>query len=321
MRLELARLPTPLQPALRLSQAWGGPTIWIKRDDLTGFGVSGNKIRKLEYHLAAAKHAGADVIITCGAAQSNHCRTTALVCAAMGLDAQVVLRTPDGKPPAGARGNYLLQLLAGAIPHFVDPATYRRNSEVMAELAGRLEHAGRKPWVIPEGASDALGMLGFVTAMEELSDQLDAIGLRPAAVWHAASSGGTTAGLGLAASLGGLDIPIISSSIGETRAELTEIVDRIWDGAATEAPPQAQVAVIDDYIGGGYGVVSEAELRVQVEATRLTGLLFDPTYTGKALYGLYQEIRSGRWGDDDDVVFWHTGGGFAVFAHDFGAVI
>lgn len=314
-------LPTPLEPLDRLSETWGGPRIWVKRDDLTGFGLSGNKVRKLEFHLAAAKAAGADTLITCGALQSNHCRATALAAARVGLRTVLLLRTPDGRPPLRREANHLLQALAGAEMMFITPDDWIHRDELMAAEAERLEQlTGRTPWIIPEGASDALGMWAFVVAMQELDTQLVLAGGDCGGVWHAASSGGTTAGLGWGSDRLGLTVPILACSVGESAADLMATVTRIWEAAGREtggALPRPRLEVIDRYVGGGYGQVGSAELAVQAETTALTGLLFDPTYTGKALFGLREEIAQGRLDDHGDVVFWHTGGGFAVFASAF----
>ena len=189
-RIPLAQLPTPLHPAPRLTDSWGGPRIWVKRDDLAGFGLSGNKVRKLEFHLGAALEVEADTVITCGAAQSNHCRATALAASGLGLRTVLFLRTPDGKP-ADPTGNHLLQRLAGAECRFITPEEYESRDELMAEAAAELPHA----WVIPEGASDAIGMQGFVAAMAEAHTQFEDEGIDNPVIWHAASSAGTTAGL------------------------------------------------------------------------------------------------------------------------------
>lgn len=319
-RTRLALLPTPLEPLPRLSAAWGGPTIWVKRDDLTGFELSGNKVRKLEFHLAAARAAGATTLITCGAVQSNHCRATAFAAAREGFEVVLVLRSPDGRPPATATGNHLLQRLAGAQVRFVTPEEYMRRNVVMAEIADAIGDA----WVIPEGASDALGMWGFVVAARELAEQWSIAGGGPVTWWHAASSGGTTAGLGWGADRLGLDVPIVGSSVGETVAELETRVREIWAEAASPhgaTIPTPSLEIIDDYVGLGYGRTTTEELTVQAEVTRLTGLVLDPTYTGKAFFALHEEIRAGRFAADQHVVVWHTGGGFAAFAHDFTSVL
>jgi D-cysteine desulfhydrase len=321
-RLRLAHLPTPLQRMDRLSDAWGGPTIWVKRDDLTGFETSGNKIRKLEFHLAAALAAGADTLVTCGAAQSNHCRATVLAAAPLGLASVVLLRTSDGGPPDRSEGTHLLLELGGAEIRYVTPDGYARRSEAMAAVADEVRSAGGTPWVIPEGASDARGMWGYVAAVEELAVQLE--GLPPmAALWHAASSGGTTAGMEWAADRLGLDAAVVGCCIGEPAPGVAARIDAIWAEAASatgEPAPAGMPLLIDDHVGLGYGRATAGELAVQDEATRLTGMLLDPTYPGKALAGLKAEIDADRYGPGEHVVFWHTGGGFAAFQEGFRAL-
>jgi D-cysteine desulfhydrase len=318
-RRPLALLPTPLEPLDRLSTAWGGPRIWVKRDDLTGFELSGNKVRKLEFHFAAAEAAGADTIITCGAIQSNHSRATALAGARLGYRVILLLRH-DGTSPPQLAGNYLLDVLAGADIRFITPRQWDDRDRLMAEAAAQERSRGHKAWVIPEGASDPLGMWGFVVAMRELADQLAAIQGRPAVIWHAASSGGTTAGIGWAADRLGLDLDIVACSIGDPASDVRSKVEAIWTQACQStgaSVPRPAIEYNDRHIGGGYGIVTTADLAIQAQATSLTGLVFDPTYTGKALTGLRREILEGRYGADDNIVFWHTGGGFAALSHDF----
>ena len=318
-RTPLAQLPTPLEAADRLRAIWGGPRLWIKRDDLTGFGLSGNKVRKLEYQLGKAAADGVTTLVTCGAVQSNHCRATAIAAARVGLRCVLVLRSSDGHAPAAIEGNHLLQRLAGAEVHFITPKQWLDRQAVMAELGERLEAQGEIPRLIPAGASDRLGMFAFEDAAHELSDQITAqLDGRKTTVWHASSSAGTTAGLALGARHASADMHIVGSSVGETRAELTEMVQALL---AKEDAADAPFEIVDEYVGLGYGKTTDEELAVQVEATRVTGMIWDPTYTGKALFALRQEIAAGRFTDEDDVVFWHTGGGFAAFAHDFSGVL
>ncbi len=323
-RTPLGLLPTPLEHCGRLSAAWGGPQIWMKRDDLTGFELSGNKVRKLEFHFAAAAAAGADTVITCGAIQSNHSRATALAAARLGLRCVLLLRSPDGHAPADPSGNYLLDLLAGSQVRTITPDQWNDRDALMQAEASRQEDAGHRAWIIPEGASDALGMWGFVAATQELADQMVRIKGRPPVIWHAASSGGTTAGIGWAVHRLGLATPIVACSIGDEAHVIAAKVTAIWDEAATVMavePPAVSIEYIDAHIGGGYGIVSDIELRTQAEATSLTGVVLDPTYTGKAMHGLRREIETGRYGPDDNIVFWHTGGGFAALAHDFSRIV
>ncbi len=318
-RIHLANLPTPLERAERLSDAWArttndAPQIWIKRDDLTGFGLSGNKVRKLEYHLAAAIDAGAETIVTCGAAQSNHCRATAIAAASLGLRTVLFLRTADGRDPSDTGGNYLLMRLAGARFRFITPEQWEDRDQLMAEASAEMGAA----WVIPEGASDPLGARGFVNAAHELAIQVEDFTGR-FTIWHPAMSAGTTAGLFAGAVDVGLDADIVGCSVGHDAEVLTAHVDQILEGMALRPAVAvgSTLEITDDYVGGGYGVISNEQMEVQSEATRLTGLFFDPTYTGKALYGLHQEIAKGRYGPDDTVIYWHTGGGFATFAYDW----
>lgn len=320
-RVELAQLPTPLEFADRLTAAWGGPQIWIKRDDLTGFGVSGNKVRKLEYHLGAAQQAGATTLITCGAIQSNHCRATALVAARTGLRCVLLLRSRDGQAPAEVTGNHLLQRLAGAEVRFITPDQYRDRTALMAETADQVRADGGVPWLVPEGASDRLGMIAFDAAMAEVAAQVRSQIGGPATVWHASSSAGTTAGLAFGAYRSAPELTVVGSSVGDTKEHLTTRVRELLAEADYDAqggaPDDVPFELTDSYIGLGYGRTTDEELAIQVEGTRLTGLIWDPTYTGKALFALHQEIQAGRFEPTDNVVFWHTGGGFAVFAHDF----
>ena len=315
-QLDLALTPTPLQEFPRLRERWGGPHIWIKRDDLTGFGLSGNKVRKLEFHLAAAQEAGADTVITCGAFQSNHCRATALACARFGFDVRLVLRTPDGNKPATKVANLIIDLLAGATIRYISQAEWEDRDAIMAEEADKLAAGGKTAYVIPQGASDKLGMWGMSLGFGELVEQIpEVIGREVVEVWHTGSSGGTTSGFGWGADRTGFRTPLVALCISEPAESLIARVRRIWK-SGVEAfggeMPSPRLEYIDRYLTGGYGMVNDELVEVQTEATRLTGLLFDSTYTGKAIYGLRKEIAAGRFDDDDHVVFWHTGGGFGA---------
>ena len=315
-RVDLALKPTPLQEFPRLREAWGGPHIWVKRDDLTGFGLSGNKVRKLEFHLAAAREAEADTVITCGAVQSNHCRATALACARLGFKVHLVLRTQDGGAPDKAVANLFINTLAGASIRYISVADWERRDEIMAEEAAQLAEQGAKSWIIPQGASDRLGMWGMHLGFRELIEQIpQEIGGDVAEIWHTGSSGGTTSGFGWAADRTGYQTPIVALCISEPAESLVARITRIWTSGVElfgGEMPNPPLECIDRYLTGGYAQVTEELVETQAEATRLTGLLFDPTYTGKAIYGLRKEIAAGRFSDDDHVVFWHTGGGFGA---------
>ena len=252
------------------------------------------------------------------AEQTGHQRINsfncALAAAQIGLRTILYLRSADGKPPDELKGNHFLQRLAGAECRFVTPGEYDERDQTMEEAAAIHGNA----WVIPEGASDALGALGFVAAMHEIAPQLEDQGIVRPTIWHAASSAGTTAGMIRGAGELGLEVKIVGSSVGDpadqverrVRALLADSADR-FGGSSCDVPWR----IIDTYVGRGYGLSTPEELAVQAEVIRLTGMLFDPAYTGKAVYGLKREIEKGRFTKDDHVLFWHTGGGFAVFAY------
>ncbi|MYJ14959.1 MAG: pyridoxal-phosphate dependent enzyme, partial [Acidimicrobiia bacterium] len=199
---------------------------------------------------------------------------------------------------------------------YISVADWEHRDEIMAEDAARLAATGRKAWVIPQGASDKLGMWGMSLGFRELVKQIpQEIGADVAAVVHAGSSGGTTSGFGWAADRTGFQSPLLALCISEPVESLMARVRPIWQ-SGVEAfggeMPSPLLEHTDQYLTGGYAKVSEELMEVQTQATRLTGLLFDPTYTGKAIYGLRKEIAAGRFDDDDHVVFWHTGGGFGA---------
>ncbi len=300
----LAQRPTPLTFLERFS-SWIGAEVWVKRDDLTGLGLSGNKVRKLEFHLGAALEAGCDAVVTCGGVQSNHCRATVLAARRLGLEPTVVLR---GDPPDQTDGNLLLMRLAAARVRFCDATAYGdRGAPVLAEAADALRAAGRRPWVIPEGGSDAVGALGYVRAAEEVAAQ------SPApfdAVVVAVGSGGTLAGLAAGPSIG----PLVGVAVCDDRTTFEGIARRIGaDTAARLARPfdPDRLRVVDDYVGPAYGVATEPVWALIRRMAATEGLLFDPVYTGKALHGLVEEVRAGRLGGR--LLLWHTGGAFGLF--------
>jgi len=307
--------PTPLVPAPRLTEALGGPQIWLKRDDLTTVALGGNKVRKLEYLIADALRQGADIVITAGAAQSNHCAQTAACCNRFDLDCVVVLRGDSATP---ATGNILIDRLLGAEVRFVPMDMDERNT-VAAGIYDELRAAGRRPYLVPVGGSNAIGVIGYAEALFELQEQAEGLGLAPAAVVSASGSGGTQAGLVLATAALGGPFEVHGISVRAASAVLrARVADLANAGAALVGGPVVtadDVIVHDGYVGPGYGELTDAVL----EAIRLVGategLLLDPVYTGKAMSGLIGELRAGRWGRDDTVVFIHTGGTPALFAY------
>src|SRR5688572_20067733 len=291
-KLSLAHLPTPLFRCDALD-ALVGTRVWVKRDDMTGGAESGNKIRKLEYLLAAALEQGADTVITCGGFQSNHARATALLARRLGLRPVLLLRTLASPPPPASTGNALIDALAGAELRAISPEQYRKRDALMAEVARELAAQGARPYVIPEGGSSGLGSLGYVDAMRELSEQLtrgeQAAPTQVDAVVHACGSGGTAAGVALGAALYGVAPSVLAMAVCDDVAYFEQVTARLIAEARSllsTAPAEHGLRIIDAYKGPAYGVSTPEQLRFIGEVARASGLVLDPVYTGKALYGL-----------------------------------
>jgi D-cysteine desulfhydrase len=315
-RLPLAQLPTPLQLLERLSAELGGPRIWVKRDDLTGSVLSGNKVRKLEFSLAQALAEGCDSIITCGGSQSNHARATALLCAQLGLQCRLILRGV-AKPPYD--GNLLLDHLAGADIAIYPESIYQPNlDQLLDDAAAQLRAQGRRPFIIPTGASDGIGLWGYAAACRELREDFTRHGIAPRHIVCATGSGGTQGGLNAGVALEGIDAAVWGVAVcdGEAyfqqkvRADLREWQQRYAVPLDIERLP---IRVIDGYVGPGYAQADEGVFATIRRAARTEGLVFDPVYTGKAFHALLCELEKGRFGSEGDVVFIHTGGVFGIF--------
>src|SRR5262245_38322846 len=298
-RIPLAHLPTPLQQPPALARSLG-IDLWVKRDDMTGGAEAGNKVRKLEFLLADALQQRCDTIITCGAIQSNHARATALCAASLGMRALLFLRTtePELNPSrAPLSGNVLLDRLVGAEIRLITPATYRDRGAVMAAAAEELRASGKRPYVIPEGGSSGLGSLGYVEAMAEVRRQLDegeASGKAFDVIVHACGSGGTAAGVALGAARYGIAPEVRPMAVCDDAATFTRVIERIVGEAVLLSPElgaPARVLVDDRQKGPAYAVSTGEQRSRMIEAARLSGLIFDPVYTGKALSGLWDLAR------------------------------
>jgi D-cysteine desulfhydrase family pyridoxal phosphate-dependent enzyme len=316
-RVSLLAGTTPVHRLERLERALGqqAPHLWAKRDDLTPLALGGNKLRKLEYLLADALAHRADVIVTAGAAQSNHCAQTAAACNRLGLECVLVLRGPQ---PAARQGNLVLDALFGARVVYRDMDLETRNEAAQEVVAG-LEAAGRRPYFIPVGGSNGLGAVGYANAALELAEQARADGIEVSAVLCASGSGGTQAGLVLAQQHFGLPLRVIGVSVRADSQSLCRRVASIASEGARLLAGQpidaGQVEVLDAYVGPGYGVVSHDGREAIELLARTEGIMLDPVYTGKAMAGLIDQVRQGHFSADDNVVFVHTGGAAAVFAY------
>ena len=314
-RIHLAELPTALEEAPRLAKAIGLERLLVKRDDLTGLALGGNKARKLEFLMAEAQARGADVIFTCGGGQSNHARMTAAAARKLGMDAILFL---DDPMPSEFGGNLLLDVILGAEIRFLGSVTYPEVEKAMAEEAARLTAQGRSPYVIPVGGSTAVGAMGYVTGVREAAGQLKELDAEDVDIVMALGSAGTAAGVLLGCDLFLPDAKAIGISVSRpadkafARAEL--IANEAAEMIGVEAPDPLRLRVYDEYIGEGYAIPTEEGIEAILLAARTEGLILDPVYTGKAMAGLIdlackQEIGVGR-----PVLFWHTGGAGGLFA-------
>jgi D-cysteine desulfhydrase len=318
-RVCLANLPTPLQEARRFSEALGGPNIFIKRDDLTGLAGGGNKTRKLEFLIGEAIAQKADCIVTGGAIQSNHCRQTAAAAAHFGLDCHLVL---NGSPDSATEGNYFFDHLLGAKFYYT---TRPGRDEKINEVAESLKVAGKSPYVIPIGGSNAIGAMGYVSAMFELKEQLAAMNQSIDHIVFATSSGGTQAGLVLGAYLTGFEGKITGISIDQDPDESCDYKYKafVLDIANSTARKLnvdhiftlEDIAINYDYLGQGYGVVGELEKESVPKLARTEGILVGPVYTGRALGGLIDLVNKGTIRKGENVLFLHTGDDITLHAH------
>lgn len=320
--LSLARLPTPLHPLDKLSSVINSPRIWIKRDDLTGTVLTGNKVRKLEFVLQRALDFEADTLITCGGLQSNHCRATAIVAAQMGLACHLVLR---GEPQPHSDGNALLAQLAGAEVSYIHPREYAQALPgKLAELQSSYQERGRRAYVIPTGASDGVGLWGYYCAAKELANDFALNDIRPTMICCATGSGGTYAGLALGFAHLEVDIAVRGYAVCDSRAyfEKKSAQDiRQWYELYRpgEKPQYPEMDINDHYIGGGYGVADQNVYAAIKLLARTEGIILDPVYTGKAFAALLAQVKNGELAGEGDIVFVHTGGVFGLFPyrHEF----
>jgi D-cysteine desulfhydrase family pyridoxal phosphate-dependent enzyme len=326
-RLPLAVLPTPITDAVRLRDALGGPSacprILIKRDDLTGLGLGGNKARKLEFLIADALAHNAQTVITTGAVQSNHARMTAAAARMAGLRAVLVLTAKSDQP--AAEGNLLLDYLYGAEVRFVpavDPMyAVGQDEAAVAEVVADEARAGRKAYVIPVGGSSAVGALGYVTGTAELVDQLRAINASPSRLYYASGSRGTQAGLTLGAKLSTAPYQLwgVAASAGEP--EKIERARKAANDAAVLLNSPTRVERDDlftdqGFIGEGYGIATAEGLEAIKLVADTEAILLDPAYTSKAMAALIRHVRAGEIPASETVVFLHTGGFPALFTAD-----
>jgi len=325
-RIRLGTFPTPIQELDHLAERLGGPRVFIKRDDMTGLGLGGNKLRKLEYAFAEARTLGATTILTLGGPQSNHVRLTTAAANRLGLPTILVLR---GEEPPRASGNLLIDRILGAAEiHFVGAEGFPSKTEVdriaddkVEEIVERLKAQGETPYVIPNGCKAMHGALGYAGCVLEIVTQLHALGTAPTAILCAVGTSSTQTGLVLgshlythgAAQVHG--ISVVATPPDELESRIADQLDDACRVLAIHPPvPHDAVRVHGDYVGDGYGLPTDAMHDAVLLTAHTEGIVLDPVYTGKAMSGLIDLVRLGTFTPDDVVVFLHTGGAAGLFA-------
>ena len=315
-QVDIGHFPTPLEECPRLSEALGGPRIFMKREDCSGLAFGGNKVRQLTFTIGEAVHCGADTIVHGAASQSNHCRQTAAAAARLGL--KCYLRLSRGLKNA-LQGNLLLDHLAGADVELVDPPLGPELDAIKYATAEQLRADGLQPYVIAHPHSTALAAVAFAWCITEIHEQQEELGIE--ADWiYAGSAGGTQAGLILGSKALGMKL----KPVGITPIRWDDRVERVRNAANDAATilnlnlPITDDAVdnTDDYVGEAYGVVSPECIDALKMVAQTEGIFLDPVYTSKAFAGLVDHIRKGKITSDETVIFLHTGGTPALFAYN-----
>jgi D-cysteine desulfhydrase family pyridoxal phosphate-dependent enzyme len=313
-RVKIACLPTPLEPLPRLSTILGGPNLYVKRDDMTGLALGGNKTRKLEFLIAEAQANGAKTLLTAGAVQSNHCRQTAAAAARFGFRCILIL---TGDAPRIKEANTLLDSLLGAE---IIWTVKEKRDEVLQETFNSCWENGQRPYLIPYGGSNGTGAVAYAYAFQELHGQMDSMDW----VVFASSSGGTQAGLVIGAQIVNWPGRLLGISVDQPESILKTRVEELIEAGVQKMNLRSNIQspsllVNDAYTGGGYAVMGKPE----EEAIRLfaqqEALILDPVYTGRAAAGLIDLIHQGFFKKSDSVVFWHTGGIPALFSSQYTA--
>ena len=313
-QLRLGVYPTPFYRLENISRIYN-KSIWIKRDDLCGVALGGNKVRKLEYLLADAQKQGCDTVFTTGGAQSNHAMLTAACAARLGLRCVLILKK---RGVTDRKGNLVLDDIFGAQVEFMDTDSYEDIYAEMRERCEVLANQGHKGYIIPVGGSTALGSIGYAECVRELAEQAKEAGIEISHVASATGSGGTAAGLLLGA---GLFLPGVKvTGIAVDSSPFDKIVPRLAGEAAAllECPfqPEENAFQMVEHMGPGYALPNPEDTPYIEELARTEGILLDPVYTGKAFAGMMQLLRQGAFDGQDDLLFVHTGGTAALFAID-----
>ena len=314
---ELGFFPTPFYKLENLSRHFDGPSIYIKRDDMTGLAFGGNKTRKLEFLLGDAISKKCDCVITGGAAQSNHCRQTAAAAAMSGLECHLAL---GGDEPDSYTGNLLLDKLFDAKIHWCGEF---RKGEKIPEIYSELQREGKKPYIIPYGGSNSTGALGFVEAVKEIKSQSDQKKIKIDRVIFASSSGGTHSGLLAGNELYKFDAKMTGIRIDKSEddvipydRQVLELSNELAAGLELNKRfTMDDVILRGEFMGDGYGVVGNLERSAIKLLAAKEGILLDPVYTGRVFGAMVKMIEDKEFSGDENILFWHTGGTPALFSY------
>ncbi len=313
--LDLAMKPTPIERLREFPQLLQGFEIFVKRDDLTGFCLSGNKIRKLEFIFHDVVEKNADTLVTCGGFQSNHARATAILGARFGLKSVLVL---FGQDSPKLDGNLFLDKLVDAQIKYVPEVRYDELDAIMEEVSSELRKEGRRPYIVPEGASNELGVWGYIKASQEIKKQLEEMKIKIDKIVTAVGSGGTYAGLFLGSKLFDWPVQIYGINVKDTAQIFVERIHELILATKKKFKldvnfEKKELKIIDGYVGEGYAKSKKEELDLIKSVAQNTGIILDPVYTGKAMYGLLDQLRKETFSRQDRILFLHTGGGFGLF--------
>ena len=320
-RLDLAQTPTPFYALDRFRShlqkcSDSVPRLWIKRDDLSGCLTSGNKVRKLEFLFAEAQREGCTTIITSGGVQSNHCRAVAVLGAQLGFHVHLLLRLDRDPDPVG---NLFLDQLMGAKISLYSAREFKQLEQLFQQWQQYYSKQGISSYSIPTGGSNGTGLWGYISASEELQQDFARAQIMPTKLIHATGSGGTQAGLTLGCMMLDMKMSVLGYAVCDNaryfhNKVLEDILQWREKFALDIDTDQLSINTNDNYIGPGYGIADPAIFEMIKTLARLEGVALDPVYTGKAFYGMVEDIKQGRFGDDKDIVFLHTGGLFGLLA-------
>lgn len=320
-RMGLGHFPTPLEPLHNLSRWLNGPGIFVKRDDTSGLGQGGNKIRALEFLIPDALDCGADILVTSGVIQSNSVRQVAAAAAKVGLDchfAVITDRVADTDKDYEQTGNMFLNRLYGATH---EPVSIRDDKDkTLAGIAGRLRDEGRHPYIIPYGCANLLGAMGYLNAALETAKQIVEKNLNITHIVHASGTGGTQAGLLVGFALLKMPVEIIGIDIDADEQGVRNRVKKMVRLLANEvglesAPLEEKIIIEPNYSAGQYGKADDTTLEAMTISSRLEALTTDPVYSAKGLAGILGLSRKGGLKKSDGVIFLHTGGIPAIYAY------